>query len=519
MSGSTPEARYRRRVLGVGGMAAFLLYVVGAPIYNNRIENDLERRVPAALAAAGHGTVTAKFSGQEGTITCTAPLADPVGALAVAHEVRGVYSVDLDRRCRVNTLPGDDPSTSSVPGTAPRPAATAPEFASVGAVLAGDPQFSSLRRLTNDADLAALLADTAAEPVTVFAPTDDAFDALPAAVAGRLDADSEVRTAVARRHVVSGRLDTAALAALDGATVTTIDGIELPVAVTGDPATVGAVTLGDVPIVDEPILTANGVVYALGGVLLPPELVVVASGPTVAATLSGGVLTLSGAVADGDARAALVFAATAAVGEARLDDQLTLDPQGLDAAGAAQLATLIAALDAELVSGQAGYDGTGLYLSGAFANDADRVRAEAAATAVGAAVDLEPRAAATPDQAAALEAALNEFVRANPINFEPNSAVLDDSAVAVIDRLAAQLVEYGGLTVVVEGHTDSDGSASTNQALSEQRAAAVRQALIERGVDPETITSQGFGSTEPVLGTNGIEDKTLSRRVEFEISA
>lgn len=513
------DSRYRRRVLGAGGLIAFLLYVIGAPVFNNRIENDLETRVPAALAAAGYDGLDAKFSGQEGRLSCAVPLADPEGALAVARGVHGVYSVELDRACRVNML-GDGGADVSLPSatavTAPGssgPATTGPAFASVGAVLDGDPQFGSLARLVGESDLSATLADPAGAPVTVFAPTDAAFDALPAGVVGQLDEDAALRAVLTRRHVVDQRLDAAALAALDGSSVTNIDGADLAVAVDGTVVTIDGVPVGS------PIETANGIVYALDQVLVPAELDVVATGAAVAGTLAGGTLTLTGTVADAAARDALVFAGTAAVGPDRLDNQLTLDPSGLDAELAVQLAALITALDTELVAGEAGYDGTGLYLAGAFANSADAIRAEAAARDAGAVTDLEPRPSATAAQAAALETELNTLVRERPITFAQGSAVLDESAIAIIDELAARLVEFGGITTLVEGHTDSDGSASTNQALSEQRAGSVRQALVDRGVADETISSEGFGSQRPVLGSSGIEDKTASRRVEFRITA
>ncbi|HWL43888.1 MAG TPA: fasciclin domain-containing protein [Ilumatobacter sp.] len=518
---SAPESRYRRRVLGIAGAGAFLLYVVGAPIFNNRIENDLEHRVPAALAAAGYGTIDAKFSGQEGTLTCPGPLGDPEGALAVVHGVRGVYSVELDRGCRVNTggdvspsgtVPGASTGSSASSGT---PETSLPDFATVGAVVTGDPQFAMLARLAGQSGLATTLADPSADPVTVFAPTDAAFAALPAGPSGQLDDDAELRTVLARGHVVVGTFDDAALAALDGGTVTTIDGVELPVAVEGDVVTVGGAT-----VTGSPIVTPNGVVYTLAQVILPEGLDGTPTGSPVAATLAGGTLTLHGAVGDQLARDTLVFAGTAAVGPDRLDNQLVLDSDtGLDADDAAQLATLIAVLNAELVSGAAGHDGTGFYLSGAYANTADAARAEAAADAADAVTHLAPRRDANATEAAALEDGLNEFVRANPITFGQGSAVLNESAATVLDRLAARLVELGGLTVVVEGHTDSDGQAASNQSLSEQRAGVVRQALIDRGVESDIITAAGFGSQRPVLSASGIEDKTASRRVEFRISA
>jgi outer membrane protein OmpA-like peptidoglycan-associated protein/uncharacterized surface protein with fasciclin (FAS1) repeats len=536
MPGTRPESRYRRRVLGVGGLAAFVVYVIGAPIYNNRIENDLERRVPAALEAAGHGTIAAKFSGQEGTLTCTTVLADPEGALAVAHAVHGVDSVQLDRRCRVNTAsgssidtsrpPASGPAGSEPPGTAASvsgppatgtggaPGTSVPDFATVGALIGDDGQFTTLALLTERSTLAARLTDAAAGPFTVFAPTDGAFDALPSATAALLDSDAELSDRVVSGHVIDGALTGAALAALNGTTLATLAGTNIAVAVDGD-----VVTLDGARVASGPIETANGVVFALDQVLLPEEVAAAPSGTEVTATLSGGRLGLAGTVADPPARDALVGAATAAVGAERVDSALAVDAgSGVDGATAAQLATLIATLDAELVSGVAGYDGTALYLTGAYADAAAAARATDAAAVLGATTDLTPRAAATADQAAALETELNEYVRANPILFQPNSAVLEPSAAVIIDRVAAGLREFGGLSVVVAGHTDSDGLPATNQALSEQRAAAVRQMLIELGVDEGAITSVGFGSQQPVL-EGGLENKTASRRVEFQISA
>jgi len=525
-----PESRYRRRVLAAGGLAAFAAYVLGAPIFNNRIENDLEHRVPEALAAAGFGDVTVKFSGQDGTIACSAPLSDPEAALDAAYDVHGVHRIELERACRVSTgsgssgsspttpsggsdaasgttggatTPGDDPAGTSVPG-----------YDTVGDVVTGDALFSSLAIVASGSGLAAELADPAAEPVTVFAPSDEAFDAVSPEVAGLLNSDDTARDALLRRHIVRGALTLDELTALAGGDVTALDGTALPVVVAG-----GTITVAGATVDRDPIETPTGVVYAIDQVLLPDDITArTTTAAPVAATLQRGRITLTGAVANDAGRAALMSAAAAAVGPFAVADELTVDPaSGIDEASAGRLATLVATLRTELVAGEAGFDGSALYLTGRYADQAAADAAEAAAAAVGATAELEQRPIATADQAAALEAELNEFVAANPILFQPGSAVLELSASVVIDRVAAGLAELGGLGVVVAGHTDSDGTAAVNQALSEQRAATVRQALIDRGVDPATIASAGFGSREPVL-VNGLEDKTASRRVEFRIT-
>ena len=116
-----PASRYRRRILSLGALATGALYVVGAPIFTDRIESDLESRVPVELAELGFRGVTAEFSGQDGTLTCELPLDDPEAARAAAFDVRGVRTVDLERSCRVLTAadtPEPDETADPWPGQA-----------------------------------------------------------------------------------------------------------------------------------------------------------------------------------------------------------------------------------------------------------------------------------------------------------------------------------------------------------------------------------------------------------------
>src|SRR5216683_1458049 len=70
---------------------------------------------------------------------------------------------------------------------------------------------------------------------------------------------------------------------------------------------------------------------------------------------------------------------------------------------------------------------------------------------------------------------------------------------------------------IVEGHTDSRGSARVNQRLSERRAETVRNYLIERGVPPERIKAEGFGKSRPVASNRTAEGRANNRRVEIVI--
>ncbi len=96
--------------------------------------------------------------------------------------------------------------------------------------------------------------------------------------------------------------------------------------------------------------------------------------------------------------------------------------------------------------------------------------------------------------------------------FDFDSAVLKPGAYAELDRVAQVLVRYPETAVRVEGHTDSTGSETYNQQLSERRALAVKNALVQRGVHPARIKAVGFGESMPVSSV-----AALNRRVNIVI--
>jgi OOP family OmpA-OmpF porin len=132
------------------------------------------------------------------------------------------------------------------------------------------------------------------------------------------------------------------------------------------------------------------------------------------------------------------------------------------------------------------------------------------------AIDPEPREVADASTAQGLEQELNALVAANPVRFEPGSAVLTPESNAVVAELAELARRLDGISLEVVGHTDSDGGAPPNQRLSEDRANTVRLALVLLGLDPDQVTARGAGETEPIL-VDGVEDAEASRRVEFVV--
>ena len=103
------------------------------------------------------------------------------------------------------------------------------------------------------------------------------------------------------------------------------------------------------------------------------------------------------------------------------------------------------------------------------------------------------------------------------IQFDFDKATLRPEDRELLSRIAGVLLTANGFRIHVYGHTDDIGSDEYNQALSERRAQAVRGYLLEAGIDPELITTRGFGKSSPrVPGTNPAA-RARNRRVEIGI--
>jgi OOP family OmpA-OmpF porin len=116
-------------------------------------------------------------------------------------------------------------------------------------------------------------------------------------------------------------------------------------------------------------------------------------------------------------------------------------------------------------------------------------------------------------------AEINQVLAAKKISFAPGSADIDADAAATLDRIAGLMKNCSDYPMEVGGHTDSQGREEMNQQLSQSRAEAVLNALLERRVLTENLTARGYGESEPV-GDNGTEEgREANRRIEFRLVA
>jgi OOP family OmpA-OmpF porin len=101
--------------------------------------------------------------------------------------------------------------------------------------------------------------------------------------------------------------------------------------------------------------------------------------------------------------------------------------------------------------------------------------------------------------------------------FAFDKAVILPKSFDLLDEVARVLSDAPGFKVRIEGHTDATGQEKHNHELSENRALAVRDFLIDKGVDPKRLDARGFGSSEPLDSNATADGREKNRRVEFVI--
>lgn len=129
-----------------------------------------------------------------------------------------------------------------------------------------------------------------------------------------------------------------------------------------------------------------------------------------------------------------------------------------------------------------------------------------------------PAAPAPPSAAQSCEAQLAGIVAQSQIEFANASAAISPASARVLDALAKAAAQCPGV-LRIEGHTDSVGPAAANQLLSDARAAAVRAALIQRGLAAAQLRAEGLGARVPLADNATEAGRARNRRIEFHVDA
>ena len=135
--------------------------------------------------------------------------------------------------------------------------------------------------------------------------------------------------------------------------------------------------------------------------------------------------------------------------------------------------------------------------------------------------EAQARAAQLEAQLAELSAKKTErgiVITLGDVLFAVDVARLNPDGMRTAQKLADVLKQNPTRTVLIEGYTDSTGTAPHNQDLSERRAGAVRSALQEMGVAGGRVTVRGYGQSNPVASNDTQQNRQLNRRVEILLS-
>jgi outer membrane protein OmpA-like peptidoglycan-associated protein len=266
-------------------------------------------------------------------------------------------------------------------------------------------------------------------------------------------------------------------------------------------------------------------------VVLPPAPI-----PSIPAHLAltndDGIITYSGVVHDESTRTSIMDALKGVFGADKVKGDITINA---NAGPASWLVDLRTALENLKTSGvQAVFDGNSLKVGGLI-GDSDRdgiissLRAALPAGLVfGALTDkvgnlVSEVTTKTETALSSLHAGFSttdllNILNQSIINFPTNSAEIPAVSKTLLQHAAAAFKQLPSGTVVeIAGYTDNTGDPTANVQLSQQRAEAVRAALVSAGVDPSMLVAKGYGSANAVAGNDTLEGRFRNRRIEYRV--
>jgi len=106
---------------------------------------------------------------------------------------------------------------------------------------------------------------------------------------------------------------------------------------------------------------------------------------------------------------------------------------------------------------------------------------------------------------------------AKSIQYKTGSDVIQTKSYPVLDDIVAFMKQYPQTKWEIEGHTDDVGKDATNLALSDRRAASVKNYFISKGISADRLTSHGYGETRPIADNKTAAGRAQNRRTEIHL--
>ncbi|PRF96216.1 cell envelope biogenesis protein OmpA [Burkholderia ambifaria] len=252
-----------------------------------------------------------------------------------------------------------------------------------------------------------------------------------------------------------------------------------------------------------PAAGSGTVVHGTAGTIAPPP-----------ANATPGQVVAGGKVPDEATKAAVLQKLRDTYGAANVVDQIEVGDVATPPNWSANVQKLLGAQLKQISKGQLKINGTQIEVKGEVHNEAQRQQ-----LASDMANTLNPTYTIKNGlRVSASEQGLLDQTLANrTIEFETGSATLTPQGRQILDQMAAALSKLQNRTVDIIGHTDNSGNRTSNIALSQARADAVKGYLITKSIPPQQMTTTGVGPDQPIAPNDTADGRARNRRIEFRV--
>ncbi|MEX3965352.1 OmpA family protein [Paraburkholderia sp. EG286B] len=235
------------------------------------------------------------------------------------------------------------------------------------------------------------------------------------------------------------------------------------------------------------------------------------STPAPVDTVPGQVVA-GGKVPDEATHAAVLARLRETYGAANVVDQIEVGDVATPPNWSDNVQKLLNAQLKQIHKGQLKIDGTQIDVRGEVGNEATRQQiASDMATALNPTYTIRNGLRVSASE----QGLLDQTLANRTIEFETGSATLTPQGRAILDQMAAVLVKMNTRTVAIIGHTDNAGNRTSNIALSQARADAVKGYLVGKGISPQQMTATGVGPDQPIASNETSDGRARNRRIEF----
>ncbi|MBY4831378.1 OmpA family protein [Burkholderia dolosa] len=250
--------------------------------------------------------------------------------------------------------------------------------------------------------------------------------------------------------------------------------------------------------------TASGtVVRGTAGTITPPP-----------ANAVPGQVVVGGKVPDEATKAAVLQKLRDTYGAANVVDQIEVGDVATPPNWSANVQKLLGAQLKQISKGQLKINGTQIEMKGEVHNEAQRQQiASDMANTLNPTYTIKNALRVSASE----QGLLDQTLANRTIEFETGSATLTPQGRQILDQMAAALSKLQNRTVDIIGHTDNSGNRTSNIALSQARADAVKGYLITKGIPPQQMTTTGVGPDQPIAPNDTAEGRARNRRIEFRV--